>query len=165
MLLNYKDVFAWSYKEIPSLDPKVAVHQLMVKHGVRPIKQAQRRFRPKLVSQIEAEIDKLIEASFIREVKYPTWIANIVPVKKKNGQIRVCVDFRDLNNVCPKDDFLLLIIELMVDATTSHEALSFIDGSSRYNQKRMAPRDEELTAYKRSVAIRTTKKVSLTGRQ
>ncbi|RVW60032.1 hypothetical protein CK203_089491 [Vitis vinifera] len=39
------------------------------------------------------------------EVKYPTWIANIVPVKKKNGQIRVCVDFRDLNNACPKDDF------------------------------------------------------------
>ena len=134
LLLDYKDVFAWLYKEMPGLDPKVAVHQLMVKHGVRPIKQAQRRFRPKLVSQIEAEIDKLIEASFIREVKYPTWIANIVPVKKKNGQIRVCVDFRDLNNVCPKDDFPLPIIELMIDATTGHEALSFMDGSSGYNQ-------------------------------
>ena len=44
LLLNYKDVFAWSYKEMPGLDPKVAVHQLMVKNGVRPIKQAQRRF-------------------------------------------------------------------------------------------------------------------------
>ena len=46
LLLKYKDVFAWTYKEMSSLDPKVVMHQLMVKHGVRPIKQAQRRFRP-----------------------------------------------------------------------------------------------------------------------
>ncbi|RVW29378.1 hypothetical protein CK203_108770 [Vitis vinifera] len=64
------------------------------------------------------EIVKLIEVGFIREVKYLTWIANIVPMKKKNGKIRVCVNFRDLNNACPKDDFPLPIIELMVDATT-----------------------------------------------
>ncbi|RVW77689.1 Transposon Tf2-2 polyprotein [Vitis vinifera] len=44
--------------------------------------------------------------------------SNIVPVKKKNGKIRVCVNFRDLNNACPKDDFPLPIIELMGDATT-----------------------------------------------
>ncbi|CAL8116470.1 unnamed protein product [Prunus armeniaca] len=84
----------------------------------------------------------------IREVKYPTWIANIVPMKKKiTGQIRICVDFRDLNEACQKDDFPLPIIELMVDATTGHEALSFMDGSSGYNQIRMSPEDEELTAF------------------
>ncbi|XP_024200623.1 uncharacterized protein LOC112203960 [Rosa chinensis] len=55
---------------------------------------------------------------FIREVQYPKWIANIVPVKKKNGQLCVCVDFRDLNDACSKDDFPLPIIELMVDAKT-----------------------------------------------
>ncbi|WJZ92797.1 hypothetical protein VitviT2T_011774 [Vitis vinifera] len=99
------------------------------------------------------KIDKLIETSFVREVKYPTWIANIVPVKKKNGHIRVCVDFRDLNSACPKDDFPLPIIELMVDVTTSHEALSFMDGSSGYNQIRMAPRDEELIAFHTSKGI------------
>ncbi|KAG9446513.1 hypothetical protein H6P81_012641 [Aristolochia fimbriata] len=82
-----------------------------------------------------------------REVKYPSWIANIVPVKKKTGQIRVCVDFRDLNKACPKDYFPLPITELMVDATTGHEALSFMDGSSGYNQIRMDPKDEELTAF------------------
>ncbi|KAL6332976.1 hypothetical protein AAG906_019991 [Vitis piasezkii] len=54
----------------------------------------------------------------------------------------------DLNNVCPKDDFLLPIIELMVDATIGHEALSFMDGSLGYNQIRMAPRDEDLIAFR-----------------
>ncbi|KAG9458896.1 hypothetical protein H6P81_003404 [Aristolochia fimbriata] len=81
-------------------------------------------------------------------VKYPSWIANIVPVKKKTGQIRVCVDFRDLNKACSKDDFPLPITELMVNATTGHKALSFMDGSSGYNQIQMDPKDEELIAFR-----------------
>ncbi|XP_019234165.1 PREDICTED: uncharacterized protein LOC109214680 [Nicotiana attenuata] len=133
---------------MPGLDPKVAVHHLAVKKGARPVKQAQRRFRLELIPSIKAEVNKLIEAGFIREVKYPTWISSIVPVKKKNGRIRVCVDFRDLNNACPKDEFPLPILELMIGATTRYEAMSFMDGSFGYNQIRMAPKDEELTAFR-----------------
>ena len=80
-------------------------------------------------------------------MQYTEWIANIVLVKKKNGQIWVCVDFRDLNSACPKDDFLLPITQVMVDTTTGNEALSFMDGSSGYNQIRMNPKDEELTTF------------------
>ncbi|KAA0054151.1 uncharacterized protein E6C27_scaffold131G00750 [Cucumis melo var. makuwa] len=93
------------------------------------------------------------EEGFICEVKYPTWIANIVPVREKNGQLRVCVNFRDLNNACPKDDFPLPIKEIMVDATTGHEALSFMDGSSGYNQIQMDLSDEEMTAFRTSKGI------------
>ncbi|XP_030940238.1 uncharacterized protein LOC115965196 [Quercus lobata] len=148
LLVEYKDVFAWTYKEMPGLNPSIALHHLAVKKGMRPVKQAQRRFRPELIHQIETEVNKLIEAGFIREVQYSEWIANIVPVKKKNGQIRVCIDFHDLNNACPKDDFPLPITEVMVDAITGHEALSFMDGSSGYNQIRMNPKDEQLTAFR-----------------
>ncbi|XP_070036537.1 uncharacterized protein [Nicotiana tomentosiformis] len=97
------------YKEIPRLDHKVAVHHLAIKNGDRPAKQAQRHFRPNFVPLIETEVNKLIGAGFIREVRYPTWVSIIVPVRKTNGHIRVCVDFRDLNNACPKDEFLLPI--------------------------------------------------------
>ena len=120
----------------------------IVEKGVRPVKQAQRHFRPELIPQIETKVNKLIKVGFIHEVQYLEWIANIVPVKKKNGQIWVCVDFRDLSNACPKDDFPLPITEVMVDTTTSHEALSFMDGYSGYNQIRMNPKDEELTAFR-----------------
>ncbi|KAL0423643.1 UNVERIFIED_CONTAM: hypothetical protein Sradi_0899100 [Sesamum radiatum] len=133
LLHEFKDIFAWSYKEMPGLDPKVAVHHLSIRKGARPVKQAQCQFQPELVSLIEVEVNKLIEVWFIREVKYPTWISSIVPVRKKNGQIRVCVNFRDLNSACPKDDFPLPIAELMIDATTGHEAFSFMDGSSGCN--------------------------------
>jgi len=61
--------------------------------------------------------------------------------------MRVCVDFRDLNNACPKDDFPFPITEIMVDATTGHGRLTFMDGSSGYNQIRMALADEEKTAF------------------
>ncbi|XP_074301034.1 uncharacterized protein LOC141632380 [Silene latifolia] len=127
LLVEYKDVFAWSYSEMPGLSPKIAVHRLAIKKGTNPKKQPQRRFRPELVPEIEKEVNKLIEAGFIREVKYSTWIANIVPVRKKNGQLHICVDFRDLNDACPKDDFPLPVTELMIDATTGYEALSFMD--------------------------------------
>ncbi|KAL0378756.1 UNVERIFIED_CONTAM: Transposon Tf2-12 polyprotein [Sesamum radiatum] len=123
LLHKFKDVFVWSYMKMPGLDQKVAVHHL-------------------------TEVNKLIEVDFIREVKYPMWISSIVPVRKKNGQIRVCVNFRNLNNACPKGDFPLSIAELMIDSTTGNEALSFMDGSSGYNQIRMAPVDEELTAFR-----------------
>ncbi|XP_049372695.1 uncharacterized protein LOC125837654 [Solanum verrucosum] len=123
LLKEYKDVFSWSYKEMSGLDPKVAVHHLAVKSGARPIKQAQRHFRPELVPVIETKVNNLIEAGFIREVK-------------------------DLNNACPKDEFPLPISELMIDATTGYEAMSFIDGSSGYNQIRMSLKDEELTAFR-----------------
>ena len=73
----------------------------------------------------------MIKAVFIREVKYPTWVANIVPVIKKYGQIRICADF----------------CELLVDATTEFNALSFIDGFSGYNQIKRALEDEEFITF------------------
>jgi len=85
LLSEHKDVFAWSYKEIPGLDSKIAVHRLSIKRGISPKKQPRRRFLPELVPKIEKEVNKLIEVGFIREVKYPTWIASIVPVRKKIG--------------------------------------------------------------------------------
>jgi len=85
LLSKYRDVLAWSYKEMLDLDPKVAVHNLAIRKGVSPEKQPQRRFCPQLIPEIEQEVNKLIDGGFIREVKYPTWIANIIPVRKKNG--------------------------------------------------------------------------------
>jgi len=102
LLSEYRDVFVGSYKEMPGLDPKVAIHNLAIRNGVSPKKQPKQHFRPQLIPEIEQEVNKLIDVGFIREVKYPTWITNIVPMRKKSGQLHVCVDFRDLNDACKK---------------------------------------------------------------
>lgn len=74
---------------------------------------------------------------FIRVVVYPTWLANIVPVPKPNEKVRVCVDYRDLNAACPKDDFPLPNIDLIVDNTTNQALKSFADGFAGYNKIKM----------------------------
>ena len=75
------------------------------------------------------------------------WLANVVPIPKKDGEVRICVDFKYLNKVSLKDDFPLPHIDLLVDNTVSHLMLSFMDGFSRYNHILMAPEDRENTAF------------------
>ena len=72
-------------------------------------------------------MDNLLKAGFIREVKYPEWLANVVVVPKKRGKWRVCVDYTDLNDACPKDRFPLPRIDQIVDASAGHDILSFLD--------------------------------------
>jgi len=62
------------------------------------------------------------------------WIANVIPVPKKDGKVRMCVDFRDLNKACPKNDFLLPHIDVLVDNTADGALMSFMDGFSGCNQ-------------------------------
>ena len=82
---------------------------------------------------MEEEVDKLLEAGFIREVQYPKWLANVVMVPKANGKWRVCVNFTNLNKVCPKDSYLLPLIDRLVDDTSEYAVLSFLDAFSSYH--------------------------------
>ncbi|KAJ8622074.1 hypothetical protein MRB53_030603 [Persea americana] len=147
-LREFVDCFAWSYAEMPGLDPKIAVHKLNLQENVKPVKQGQRRFRPDVMEKIEQEVQKLKNVGFIREEQHPEWLANIVPVTKKNGQIKVCIDYRDLNNACPKDEFPLPIPEVMIDNTYGFERMTFMDGFSGYNQIKMHPEDERHTSFR-----------------
>ncbi|KAL6327271.1 hypothetical protein AAG906_017828 [Vitis piasezkii] len=93
------------------------------------------------------EVDKLLEAGFIREVEYPEWLANVVVVPKKEGKWRVCVDYTNLNNACPKYSFPLPRIDQIVDSTARQGMLSFLDAFSGYHQIPMVPNNEEKTAF------------------
>lgn len=78
---------------------------------------------------------------------YPNWIANAVLVKNSNGKWRMCVDFTDLNKACPKDSFLLCRIDSLVNYTSGHVLLSFMDTFSGYNQIRIEERDQEKMSF------------------
>ena len=93
------------------------------------------------------EVRKLQEASFIREVYYPDWLANVVMVKKSSGKWRMCVDFTDLNKTCPKDKYPLLRVDVLVDSIAWHQLLSFTNAFSSYNQIRMHKADQEKTSF------------------
>ena len=93
------------------------------------------------------EVHKLQEVEFIREVYYLDWLANVVMVKKANGKWRMCIDFTDLNKACPKDNYLLLRIDILVDSTTRHQLLSFMDAFSSYNQIKLDEADQEKNSF------------------
>ena len=76
-------------------------------------------------------------------VNHPEWFANVFWMPKKDGKVRMCVDFQDLNKASPKDDFPLLHIDILVDNIAGHVLLSFMDGFSGYNQVKMALEDME----------------------
>ena len=88
--------------------------------------------RTEWLLKIKEEVTQL-KVRFIKPVHQAEWIANVVPVPKKDGKVRMCVDFRDLNKVCPKDDFPLPHIDVLVDNTARSALMSFMDGFSRYN--------------------------------
>ena len=90
---------------------------------------------------------KLKQAGAIKEVFYPEWLANTEVIKKKSGKWRVCVDFTNLNKVCPKDPFPLPRIDRLVDATVSHPQISFLDAFQGYHQIPLAQDDQEKTAF------------------
>ncbi|RDY14738.1 hypothetical protein CR513_00140, partial [Mucuna pruriens] len=93
------------------------------------------------------ETNKLLVASFIREVQYPTWLANVVMVKKTNSKWRMCANYTDLNKACPKDPYPLPSIDRLVDGDSGYTLLSFMDAYLGYNQIWMYPYDEEKTAF------------------
>ena len=92
---------------MPRINHSVMVHRLNVSPTFPPIRQKKRVFASKRDQAIVEEVRKLHEASFIREVYYPDWLANVVMVKKASGKWRLCVDFTDLNKACPKDSYPL----------------------------------------------------------
>ena len=84
--------------------------------------------------KVKKEIEKLLKAKFIRPTRHAQWLADIVLMMKKNGKLRVCVDFRDLNVVTPKDMYVMLIVDMLVDSAANNELLSLMDRFSGYNK-------------------------------
>jgi hypothetical protein len=82
---------------------------------MKPKKQRQRKISEDRILAAKAEVQRLLDANVIREVKYSKWLANVVLVPKKNRKMRMCIDFTDLNKACKKDPFLLPRIDVSVD--------------------------------------------------
>jgi hypothetical protein len=100
-------VFAWSAKDLTGVDRNFIEHRLNIDPSVKPRKQKLRKMSDDKVVAVKSEVQRLLDATVIREVMYPKWLANTVSVKKKNGKWRMCIDFTDLNKATPKDNYPL----------------------------------------------------------
>lgn len=122
--------------ELLNIDPKV-----------KPVKQEKRTFAPERSEVINSEVKKLLLVGILREVLYPTWLANPVVVKKLDGGWRMCIDYTDLNKYCPKDCYPLPVIDIIVEAVSGYGVLMFLDAYKGYHQIMMDEQDAEKTAF------------------
>ncbi|GKV33125.1 hypothetical protein SLEP1_g41667 [Rubroshorea leprosula] len=114
-----KDAFAWTSADMPGIPTSV----------------------------IKEEVEKLLQAGFVRRVDYCEWVANPVLVKKANGKWQICIDYTNLNQACPKDCYPMPNIDKLVEAASGNERLSLLDAYSGYHQVPMALEDEEKTSF------------------
>jgi hypothetical protein len=141
------DIFAWSPSDMSGIPREVAEHSLDILPHSRAVQQRLWRFDEERRRAIGVELRKLLEAGFIKEVFHPTWLANLLLVKKKNGKWRMCVDYTSLNKACTKVPFPLPQIDQIVDSIAGCELLCFLDAYSRYHQMKMKESDQLATSF------------------
>jgi hypothetical protein len=110
------DVFAWKPSDLTRVSRNIIELKVQVNPSAKPRKQNLRKMSDDKVTVAKVEVQRLLDACFIHEVQYPSWLANVVMVRKRNGKWRMCPNFVDLNKCCLKDDFPLSRIDKVVDS-------------------------------------------------
>ncbi len=105
LLCKYIDLFVFNYKDLR----EVTMEQYKIKllSNVKPVRTKQERWNPRYIAMVKKELDKLLEAGFIKLMETIKWVAFVVSALKKNGKLRVCVNYKALNKVTKKDQYPL----------------------------------------------------------
>jgi hypothetical protein len=107
ILREFADIFAWKYEDLRTYDTNIMEHKIHLKEEAKPFRKKLRQINPMLLPIMEREVKKLLDAQIIIPLRYSEWVDNLVPVRKKNGEIRLCVDFINLNKSSKKHNYSL----------------------------------------------------------
>lgn len=102
---------------------------------------------PNNAKAVKEDIDRLLKASFITPIEEASWLSLIVVVPKKNGKLRICVDYRGLNQATHKGPFAFPFTDNVLEEVAGHELYSFMDGRSGYNSIGVSPANQHKTAF------------------
>jgi hypothetical protein len=91
------------------------------------------RINPLLLLLIEKKVRKLLDAKIILSLRFSKWLANLVAVRKKNGEIRLCIDFMNLNSVSLKDNYPLPKMDHILQNIVVSQRMPMLDGFFGYN--------------------------------
>ena len=130
---EYKDAIAWSYEEIKTYDPKIIMHEIPLKLDAKPFYQRKRPINLIIEPLIMKEVKKLLDSKIIFLIYHYLWVANLVCMRKKIGEIHLCVDFYNLNLTSQKDSYPLPPLDEVLKIINSSKMMSFLDGYFGYN--------------------------------
>jgi len=161
LMREFQDVLAWSYEDLKSYDNSIIQHTIPLKENQKPFKQKLKRINPVLLPLIEKEITCMYEAWIIAPIRFSEWVSNLVPTRKKTGEIRLCVDLRNVNKVSLKDNYPLPKMDHILQRVVGSSRISLLDGFSGYNQILVHPDDQEKLLLQHHGALLCTSKCHL----
>ena len=118
LLREYRDVLAFTYDELKVYREDVIQHVIPLKEESKPFRKNLRQINPKLAPLVQKELQKMLAAGIIAQTRHSSWCSNLVVARNTNGQIRLCVDFRNLNIACTKDCYPLPKMETLLKRVT-----------------------------------------------
>lgn len=140
-------MFAWSYDDLKAYREDLFQHEIPLRDNAKPFRQKQRPINPTLAPKMQEELMILRDETIIKPIRHSSWVSNLVPVRKKNGDIRLCVYFRNLNVSSLKENYPLPNIEAMLQRVIGCELMSMMDGFSGYNQLMVKDSEQFKTAF------------------
>ena len=120
LLKEFKDIFVWKYTNMKGLDPKFCMHKINLKKDVILVVSQRYKMNLNYARAIKEELDKFLKVGFIYPLEQVTWVSPIVIVPKKNGKLRIYVDYRKLNVAIEIDPFPLPFQDTLLDAVVGH---------------------------------------------
>ena len=143
LMANYQDIFSKSDIDVG--------HSTSVKHRIdlydeTPFKQRHRRIPPAMLDEVRDHLQQQLNAGIIRKSHSP-YSSNIVLVRKKNGQLRICIDYRQLNSRTVKDNYALPRIDEILQSLSGNKYFSVLDMKSGYHQIEIDEQHKERTAF------------------
>ena len=138
---EFKDVFTWTYDDLKTYDTKIIQHIISLKEDAKPFEQKLIKMHPSLELLLKKKLNKLLMTKIIFPVGHTTWVANLVPVKKKSGDIRICKDFKNINQAILKDNYPVPSMEHILQSVSGSAMLSLLYGIFGYNQVLVAKED------------------------
>jgi hypothetical protein len=146
-LKEFKDIFACTYKYLKGIPLELTQHVIELDTPIPSTHQARYRLNLNYVTIIKQDIDKLLATIFIQYVEEATWLSPIVVVPKKNGKLKIYINFIKLNTARKKDPYPLPFTYEILNTIVGYEAYSFLDGYSRYHQIFIVPEDIYKTPF------------------
>jgi hypothetical protein len=129
------------------IDPHIVEHKIKTYPDDKLVWKCLRVVNPRKAPTIKAEVEKLLNVGFIYLFPLTYWVSNPIPVDKKQGTIRVCMDFYDLNKACLKDNLPTPFIDHILDECVGREVFSFMDRFLGYNQIQIKPEDQHKMTF------------------
>jgi len=145
LLRKYIHLFAFSYKDLREVT--MEQHKIELLPNAKSIRAKQGRWNPRYTTMVKEELDKLLEVGFIRLVETTEWVFPVELTLKKNGKLRVCVNYKALNKVTKKDRYPLPFCEEILEKVAGHKMYTFGNGYRGYHQVKIAPEDQLKTTF------------------